>query len=283
MTTIGINDAELHYEEHGSGSRAIVFVHGFFSSSRIWRDSYLSRVPSAYRAYALDMRGHGQSRRATEGCNLVQLADDVYRWSQWMGLDRFDYVGVSMGGGVGVQLVLEHPEVLRSLVLMNTVTGLGPVAPRLAAALLPLLAGQRWLLKRMLRSGFTRTPPDETMRLLLDDALLVSRPTCEEWFHPSNRMRNLDRLHDVRVPTLVMIGGNDHVLPVDRQHRLADVLPAAEKVVFDEAGHMMVLEIPEMVLGAVGGFLERLLPGEATSGVWCDSPPPGPRRQRLSQ
>jgi pimeloyl-ACP methyl ester carboxylesterase len=162
-----------------------------------------------------------------------------------------------MGGGVGVQLALEHPEVLQRLVLMNTVTGFGSIAPRLAVPVLTLMAGRRWLLKRMLRSGFTRPPPDETMQLLLDDALLVSRPTCAEWFHPNNRMRHFDRLHDVKVPTLVMIGGKDTVLPVDRQHRLADSLPNGEKAVFDDAGHMMALEIPEAVFAAMSSFLER--------------------------
>ncbi len=54
-----------------------------------------------------------------------------------------------------------------------------------------------------------------------------------------------------------MIGGKDKVLPVDRQHRLADALPNGEKVVFDDAGHMMALEIPEEVFGAMNSFLER--------------------------
>jgi len=256
MPTVRINDAEFYYEEHGFGPHAIVFIHGLFTSSKMWRESYLSRLPNEYHTYAIDLRGHGQSSRTTKGCNLVQLADDVYRWSQQLGIARFHYVGVSMGGGVGVQLALEHPEVLHRLVLMNTVTGFGSVAPRLAAPLLSLVAGRRRLLKRVLRSGFTRPPADETMRLLLADALLVSRRTCAEWFHPNNRMRHLDRLHDVKVPTLVMIGGKDNVIPVDRQHRLADALPNGEKVVFDDAGHMMALEIPEEVFGAMCNFLE---------------------------
>jgi pimeloyl-ACP methyl ester carboxylesterase len=70
-------------------------------------------------------------------------------------------------------------------------------------------------------------------------------------------MRHLDRLHDIEVPTLVMIGGKDTVLPVDRQHRLADDLPNGEKVVFEDAGHMMALEIPQDVFGAMSAFLQR--------------------------
>jgi pimeloyl-ACP methyl ester carboxylesterase len=160
-------------------------------------------------------------------------------------------------GGVGIQIALEHPEVLRRLVLMNTVTGFGQLAPRLVIPFLALMAGNRWLLKKMLRSGFTRPPPDKTMQLLLDDALLVSKQTCAEWFHRNNRMRHLDRLHDVAVPTLVMIGGKDTVLPLDRQHKLADTLTNGEKSVLEDAGHMMALEIPQDVFAAMSAFLER--------------------------
>ncbi len=257
MPTIQINGAELYYEEHGSGSEAIVFGHGLFASSKIWREPYISRLPPKYHAYAIDLRGHGRSSQTVNGCNFVQLAEDVYQWSQQLQIPPFLYVGVSMGGGVGVQLALEHPEVLRRMVLMNTVTGFGLLAPRPVIPLLALMAGNRWLLKKMLRSGFTRPPPDETVQLLLDDALLVSKQTCVEWFHRNNRMRHLDRLRDIEVPTLVMIGGKDTVLPVDRQHRLADALPKGEKVVFEDAGHMMALEIPQDVFGAMSAFLQR--------------------------
>jgi pimeloyl-ACP methyl ester carboxylesterase len=114
---------------------------------------------------------------------------------------------VSTGGGVGIQLALEHPEVLEKLVLMNTVTGFGLMVPRLAVPLVTLMAGNPWLLQRILRGGFTQTPRDEIIQPLLDDALRVSRSSCAEWFHPDNRMRHVERLPEVEVPTLVMIAG----------------------------------------------------------------------------
>ncbi len=103
MPTMRINDAELYYEEHGSGAHAIVLVHGFFLSSKIWRASYLTRLPSDYRAYAIDMRGHGRSSRTTKGCNLVQLANDVYRWSQRLGIARSARISPPKGSKVAIQ------------------------------------------------------------------------------------------------------------------------------------------------------------------------------------
>jgi 3-oxoadipate enol-lactonase len=109
MSKIKINNVDLYFEEHGSGSEPVVFVHGFLVSSKMWHDHYVSRLPAKYHAYAMDMRGHGQSNQIKHGCNLLQLADDLYQFFQQLHLAPFLYVGVSMGGGVGVQLALDHP------------------------------------------------------------------------------------------------------------------------------------------------------------------------------
>ena len=258
MSKIKTNNVELYYEEHGSGSEPIVFVHGFLVSSKMWHDLYISRLPAKYHAYAMDMRGHGQSNQIKQGCNLVQLADDVYQFSQQLQLAPFLYVGVSMGGGVGVQLALDHPEVLKGLVLMNTVTGFGVHGPLLNMALFRLMAGKRWFLKMMLKSAFNRPPSDNTMQLFLNEAMLVSKETFTEWTHTNNRIQHFERLSHVKVPTLVMIGDNDTEIPVDGQHRLAETLPKAKKVVFEGEGHMMGAEIPEDVFIVMNAFLEKL-------------------------
>jgi pimeloyl-ACP methyl ester carboxylesterase len=110
----------------------------------------------------------------------------------------------------------------------------------------------------MLKNAFKRPPSDHTMQLFLNEAMLVSKETFTEWTHPNNRMQHFERLSHVKVPTLVMIAGKDTVIPVDGQHRLADTLPNAEKVVFEDEGHMMGAEIPEDVFTAMNAFLEQL-------------------------
>ena len=86
----------------------------------------------------------------------------------------------------------------------------------------------------------------------------MSKETLTEWTHPNNSMQNSERLSHVKVPTLVMIGGKDTVISVDGQHRLADTLPNAEKVVFEDEGHMMGAEISDDVFTAMNAFLEQL-------------------------
>ena len=118
MPKIVVNGVELNYEEHGSGEERVVFIHGARGAATTWRD-VLALLPANYHAYALDLRGHGQSAHVTEGCTMSQWANDVYRFSLELGLGKFVYVGVSMGGGVGIQLVIDHPEVLKAAVLVS--------------------------------------------------------------------------------------------------------------------------------------------------------------------
>jgi len=96
------------------------------------------------------------------------------------------------------------------------------------------------------------------MQLFLNEAMLVSKETYTECTHPNNRMQHFERLSHVKVPTLVMIGGKDTVIPVDGQHRLADTLPNAEEVIFEDEGHMMGAEISEDVFTAMSAFLVQL-------------------------
>jgi pimeloyl-ACP methyl ester carboxylesterase len=258
MPSIAVNDVELYYEERETGAEPIIFAHGFLLSSKMWQDLYIARLPEHYHAYTIDMRGHGRSHHIKQGCNLVQMADDVYQFVQQLKLGKISYVGVSMGGAVGVQLALTHPEILKALILLNP--GIGSTVTtiqRLMAPLVKLIIGKRWPLKMFIKSMTKRPVPKVWFEAFLDDAVLVTKETWLEYGHPSNRIHDLDRLAQVNVPTLVMIGEKDNVLPLDVQHQIADTIPHAKKIVFEGEGHGIVGEIPGRVFEAMRSFVEE--------------------------
>jgi branched-chain amino acid transport system permease protein len=259
MPTITVNDVELYYEERDTGTEPILFAHGFLLSSKMWQDLYVARLPEHYHAYAIDMRGHGRSHHIKHGCNLVQLADDVYQFVRQLRLGKVSYVGVSMGAAVGVQLALTHPEILKALVLMNP--GIGShvtTIQRLMRPVVSLIIGRRWPLKMFINSMSKRALPEAWLQAFLDDAVLVTKETWLEYGHPSNLIQSLDRLAHLDVPTLVMIGEKDNVLPLDVQHQIADTIPHAKKIVFEGEGHGIVGEIPGRVFQAMHSFLEEV-------------------------
>lgn len=123
MPKIGLNNIELYYEEYGDGEGAIILLHGFLSSSRMWKNKYVPALMKKYKVYTIDVRGHGNSNNVKTGCNLQQMADDIYRFAILKKIDPFILAGMSMGGAIiipkavkivmsneGHAVVIENPE-----------------------------------------------------------------------------------------------------------------------------------------------------------------------------
>ena len=123
---------KLQYFEHGAGPELLVLVHGYQSSGRIWRLVQEALDPTRFRSLALSNRGAGDSERtAAEADYTVEsFAQDLSAATQTLGLRDFTLVGHSMGGATVTQCALDHPELLKALVLLNP----APLAGRTPAA-----------------------------------------------------------------------------------------------------------------------------------------------------
>ncbi|MFC1651172.1 alpha/beta fold hydrolase [Candidatus Latescibacterota bacterium] len=258
MPEIRINNVELHYDEFGSGGKPIIFAHGFLASSKMWQNYFIPHLPDSFHAYAIDMRGHGKSNHIDYGCNVAQLADDVYQFSRELSLGSVIYVGMSMGGAVGIRIAIDHPEILSGLILMNT--GFGSTISYGSKIIIPLIklaAKKRWLLKKLMTSIMTRPPSDEMIQAFLEDAMLVGKETYAEYIHQTNRINNMEFLGNFEAPTLIMIGANDKTIPFEKQCELAELIPNAQKIVFESEGHAMFLENPKDVFSEMMIFLRN--------------------------
>ena len=119
MPKIELNHIELHYEEYGNGEEVIILLHGFLSSSNMWKSNYVPELVKRYKVYTLDLRGHGHSNQVKSGCNVQQMADDVHQFTRLKNIDTCILVGMSMGGAVAIQLAINFPKRLKALILMN--------------------------------------------------------------------------------------------------------------------------------------------------------------------
>ena len=90
----------------------------------------------------------------------------------------------------------------------------------------------------------------------VDDAALVSKETWLQYLHPDNKIHNFNRLKDLTMPTLVIIGEKDKAIPIEFQEDIADTIPKAVKVVMNNEGHAVVIENPKKVLSEINSFLK---------------------------
>lgn len=258
MPFITVNGAKLFYLEKGSGPLTLFFGHGTLISSNIWRDFYFPLLPAEWHALAPDFRGHGASNAVRTGCNFVRMAEDVAAMIQAKNLGRVVYVGLSMGGGVGLQLALSHPELLRGLVLLSPVTGLGPLGNPAFSWLGKYMAGKRWLLRLGMSSASTRRPSPAALDKVVEEALLVRSQTLREYLAPGNRFQGIERLSQLKVPALLLIGLRDRVIPVKQQLLLGRSIPGCEVHASPEHGHALAAENPEWVLARMRKFVAKL-------------------------
>ena len=257
MPKIEINNIELYYEEYGDGEEAVILLHGFLSSSKMWADSYVPDLTKRYKVYAIDVRGHGNSNRVKDGCNLQQMADDIYQFVILKDIDECILAGMSMGGAIAIQFAINFPEKIKSLILMNP--GPGTLFSKgffFISPILSFVSQKKYLLKPFFNSVLMNPLSRNKLYEFVDDAALVSKETWLQYLHPDNRIYNFNRLKNLTIPTLVIIGKKDKAIPIDFQEDIADTIPKAVKVVMNNEGHAVVIENPKKVLNEIHSFLQ---------------------------
>jgi pimeloyl-ACP methyl ester carboxylesterase len=268
----------LEVREAGSGP-ALLLVHGFGGAKEDFAD-HIDHLRDRYRVVTFDHRGHGESDAPDDvaAYSLERLAADVVGVADGLGIGAFRLLGHSMGGMVARRVVLALPSRIDALVLMDTspgpVPGLDPDIMELAA-------------------GIAIEQGKDVLKPLLDDAaaletpsyhrLLLERPGYQEfvaykwdalsgvmWGAMARAMAyqpdQLDRLADVRCPTLVIVGEEDDSF-FDASHAIAAVIPGARHAAIPDAGHSPQFENPARWFGELDGFLRDVDAGVAREAV----------------
>lgn len=262
MAHATINGARLWYARRGSaqpGESPILLHHGYTASRVNWMP-VAERLAVRHQVILMECRGTGDSEHTATGYTLEQYAADVVGVADHLGLERFTCAGHSMGGGVGYVLALEYPQRLDRLILMASIPadGFPNSDPRLHELRVALRRNRdRATLLAQYRAMCVR--PD-----VEDDAWFNSRidhifGVSDGHFDDGARaMRDLsvgDRLATITLPTLVISGSADTLLPanIDDFRRL----PNAALHVFSRAGHDVAIHEPDGVAAAIDTFVTR--------------------------
>src|SRR5437868_5589969 len=124
MPEVVIRGARLNYLERGQGT-PVVFSHGFLWSGRMF-DAQVAALESRFRCIAYDHRGQGKSEVTGSGYTIDELAEDAVALIEKLGAAPCHFVGLSMGGFIGMRLAARRPELIESLSLLETAAGAEP-------------------------------------------------------------------------------------------------------------------------------------------------------------
>jgi pimeloyl-ACP methyl ester carboxylesterase len=253
MAKVNVGDRELHYERAGSGE-PLLLIQGMSGTHVSWGEPFKGALEEAFDVVAFDNRGIGLSAPVDGPFTIAEMAADTAGLMEELGLESAHVVGVSMGGMIAQELALAYPERLRSLTLGCTYCG-GP-----GSVLMPeenlqkLVAGMASGDRDMaIRAGYevNLSPAfranESTFAAFHEMATTVpaAKATIELQAQAIFGHDTSGRLGEISVPTLIVHGTEDGVLPFPNGELIASLMPAARFEVLDGVGHMFWWEQPQ--------------------------------------
>ncbi len=263
MPHLTLNGATLYYEEWGAGPEAIVFAHGLLGSGRMF-DRQVAALQGRFRCITFDFRGQGQSQITETGYDMDTLTEDAAALIAALGCVPCHFVGLSMGGFVGMRLALRHPSLIQSLALLETSADPEPAESIGRYRLLALIA--RWFGLRMVAGQvmpvmfgekFLKDLVRAALRQELQAALASNHRVgiTRAVTGVIERAGVYEQIDAIRVPTLVVVGDQDVATTPARSERIHAQIAGSRLVVIPGAGHTSTVEEPEAINQVLLEFL----------------------------
>jgi pimeloyl-ACP methyl ester carboxylesterase len=273
-----------HYRDYPAASSdkpapILVLLHGSNASLHTW-EPWAQRLRPTMRVVSVDLPGHGLTGATVEGDYSTEgMVAFVDSFTRTLGIDRpFVLAGNSMGGNVAWRFTLAHPDRVSKLVLVDaagiTLPGVSmtpPIGFRLA---------RNRFAAPILRHFAPRTIFEETLQAAFYDKSMVTPEMVDRYWELNRRTGTpeatfarfrlpltnpgmMDRLHEITVPTLILWGREDALIPVAHAQAFAERLPHAVVMIYDHCGHIPMEEVADRSAADVRAFVEGVPAGTA--------------------
>ena len=271
-----LSNPSISFIDKGAGKQTIVLVHGLASNAGFWRYN-ISELAKHYRVIAVDLPGYGKSQKNYYLYNMTFFADQIKRLVDELKIDKFIYVGHSMGGQVGINFAIRFPERLEKLILASpagfeefeqgegdwlrsvmTVAGVKKTSEEgirrnLSMNFFTWTDKWEWMVEERVRMAKAKEFDDFSYTVVRSVNGMLDEPT---W----------DKLDKITVPTLVIYGRYDGLIPNPYLNpgTTDDVFKSGAKVIpnctlhqIDNCGHMLQIEHLEEFNTTVLDYLQK--------------------------
>ena len=274
---VDVDGLTMHYKAAGQGELPLVLLHGFGASTYTWREVW-EPLAQNHPVMAFDRPAFGLTERPLPGewtgpspYSAAAQADQTVALMDKLGIDQAVLVGNSAGGTIATLTALQHPDRVKALILVDPAIYAGGGTPGFLRPLFqtPQMRHLGPLITRRIQEWgyeFGRSAWHDPSKFTDEIWTGYQKPLkAENWdralFELTRASKPLglpDRLDEIKVPTLVITGDDDRIVPTEQSIRLASEIPGAELVVIPQCGHVPHEECPEAFLQATNAFLSQL-------------------------
>ena len=259
-----INGAQIYYEEHGDGPETIFFSHGLLWSGYMFHNQ-IAVLKDRYRCITYDHSGQGQTEVTRSGYDIESLYDDAIALIDTLDCAPCHFMGLSMGGFVGLRVGIRRPDLLKSLTIMESSSDTEAHQTRRQYRLLSIVAywiGLRVVADRVMEIMFGQKFLNDPERAKLKDEW-KERMVANDRVGITRAVSGIitregisEQLDQIRVPTLIIVGDQDVATVPAKAEKMHASIPNSKLVIIPDAGHTSTIEEPEAVTAALVDFFK---------------------------
>lgn len=283
------NGETITYREQGNGNKILLLVHGNMSSSQHF-DVLLNKIPKDIKVYAVDLRGCGGSSYNNEINSLKDFSEDIKSFIDILELKDIYLCGWSTGGGISMQLSIDYPELVKGLILIESVGIMGYPIFKKDENLLPILT-EALKTKEEIRADLVQVQPilnayankdKETLKLIWDSAIYTAKKPAkaqyEIYLDDMLTQRNLvdldyaltrfnishshngvvegtGEIDKLKVDTLIYQGINDLIVPVTMGDGIYEAIKDNAKYIKHDGGHSPFIDDIDLLTKSILDFI----------------------------
>jgi len=264
MPKVKVNAMNIYYEIYGAGPPLLMIL-GLGANITWWGKYFIKGLADYFNVIVFDNRGTGQSTNPKSQYTVRTLADDAYCLLKALNIENTFVFGHSMGGGIAQELIIQYSG-MSKLILCNSSCG-GSESILASPEVLQIVDKSRSArapteiaresLKIFYSSEFIENHPKLIDYAVQNMAKSQMLPRNYEWQTAAIKsFKTCDRLKNIKIPTLIMHGAKDVLVPPQNAKILAELIPNAHIKMFTESAHAPYVEEPDAVIQVIVEFLQ---------------------------
>ncbi len=269
MPKVKVNDLNIYYEIYGKGY-PFILIRGISSSLDSWPPYSVEHFSKHFKTILFDNRGAGRTDMPDGKYSAKMMADDTIGLMDVLQIEKAHVLGFSMGGCIAQEMVLNYPKRVAKLILTSSWCGPshGIVTPILEENPFPQMLelmekGEYEKMARILTNSlfpeeYRKNNPEIIEKVVKNYAI---HPPSAKGFEAqaayAETFDTYDKLSKIRIPTLILHGTEDIILPVENAKILAEKIPQAELILFEKTGHGMNVQENEIWTQKIIEFLKK--------------------------